>query len=214
MCVTQARGYIAFMEKQDEQVRVELAVDDEPAVSALVAVVAPRTNLGVERQRFWNRYPRLSAALWFGGAATAAGLIGGLIAMKMAGSLLGDLTPSVVTCILSGFVYGMLLGQYIGRRGSSPKEAFAASGMGAVIVLLSYLTGSVVFVANWWAITAGARPELHNILGQVFGCTVLAVLTTGIVVFPFGILTASKLYWLRTKVPPGPRVLGCGKREH
>jgi hypothetical protein len=151
----------------------------------------------VEQRRLYNRYPRLSAAFLFG-TATAVGWT------AVATTMGWELKP-VGTAVLAS---GALLGANIGRTGRSRRQLGRAILIGGVNAVITVIFTCVTLAYK------GAG--MHQLLQYVLHGLAVATFQFPLPLFfyPLPIATSIALYFLRSRVPSAPRMLGCGQLHY
>jgi hypothetical protein len=153
----------------------------------------------VEQRRLYNQYPRLSAAFALG-TATAVGWT------AVAATMGWEMKP-VGTAVLASAIAGAMFGANIGRNGRSARQlgrAFLVGGGNAIITVVVT------------CITLAYNAEgLHQLLQNVLQAWAMATIQLPFPLFfyPLPIATSISLYFLRSKAPPAPKMLGCGKQH-
>jgi hypothetical protein len=159
-------------------------------------------DVAAEQRRMWNRYPRVSAAIWFGGAAAVSACI--FMVVLGTGMVLFD-----VCAIAAAVLLGGLFGESIGR--TAARSRWQAARRGSLIVFLShYLAVLPVALIQSGSVGMGTT----QLLIAIFIAPLITMLFSGVLTFPLGIAAAINLHDLRSKLPPGPLRLGCGGAEH
>jgi hypothetical protein len=163
--------------------------------------------LGEERQRFWDRQPRLSAGLWFG----TTGALGWLVATSIRGISLSDswlLLQMVVIVSAASALLGILLGKNIGCRGRSAMELCKAVFIGVVVSHVSTLVFFLIFSMQH-TFFLGDVPALCAALLSSWRIYVTDPVTLWL--FSGPVAASLSLYMIRKKVVIQPKQLGCGQ---
>jgi hypothetical protein len=202
------------MEKQDEQVRVELAVDAQPSSSAERPLVMPTTSCSMSgkqimlpaadeqwercRRRWCNRHPWLFTALWSAGVAIIS-----MIALSAKfGLRAAEPFFWIIVCVAvcSAFLVGLAFG-------GIPRKLVCELPAAVAIVLLTYALGISVCFVFLGGTALAMLPALILSMG------VSAAPEHGPIVLPITIAAALGWHHLR-KMPQASSVLGCGKESH